>query len=526
MPYPEDSAKNAPDHSAPGHHLPKKVNDIYNALMRDHPEYGKEKAMRIAWGQSGEHHEASSPPLWQVVSCESCGCGSEDCHCSADNPCGKPGCKYSSVRTSEEKWIQKAIKRPGQLHKDLGVPEGEKIPEDKLEEALHSDDPKERERAQFAENMKGNKKSNWQVVSLGELQQPGGVGATQEYNPVVDGPNPDGPSFDDNANNSPEQEVALETWVNAAVDMINRGQPDEAILAQLSHDGCPDPQAVLMRAKQQPNQSPVSNEIGQDPFNAPPTEDPTNTGQMEGLSQQPPVTARVRIAGTTMLGYEIERWEDLWGQGLVKVALDEGGTLNVAPTAIEDADETPRQPVSEIQAFIDSLPKVEPTRPNIEARLTNLELIRRAVRSTISKVGFSDRVKLEMIDRDAEVEAYELKEALAHLDPDVPVVTQPYRYNALGAAVVDSDAIPTYQGNPREAGIIWASEGPWTEGIADTYDFRHAAVHYAENHNMTGPQFNAFLKSAEEYVEEHRHVTTEEFTAVPDNEGPAEEIFV
>lgn len=55
---------------------------------------------------------------------------------------------------SEEKWIQKAVKRPGQLHKDLGVPEDEKIPEGKLEEAEHSDNKKVRERAQFAENMK------------------------------------------------------------------------------------------------------------------------------------------------------------------------------------------------------------------------------------------------------------------------------------------------------------------------------------------------------------------------------------
>lgn len=26
------------------------------------------------------------------------------------------------------KWIQGAIKRPGQLHRDLGVPQGQKIP--------------------------------------------------------------------------------------------------------------------------------------------------------------------------------------------------------------------------------------------------------------------------------------------------------------------------------------------------------------------------------------------------------------
>ena len=31
-----------------------------------------------------------------------------------------------------EKWIQKAIKKPGALHKQMGVPKGEKIPAKKL----------------------------------------------------------------------------------------------------------------------------------------------------------------------------------------------------------------------------------------------------------------------------------------------------------------------------------------------------------------------------------------------------------
>jgi len=33
---------------------------------------------------------------------------------------------------SGEKWIQKAIKRPGALHRQLGVPAGEKIPKSKI----------------------------------------------------------------------------------------------------------------------------------------------------------------------------------------------------------------------------------------------------------------------------------------------------------------------------------------------------------------------------------------------------------
>lgn len=47
----------SPDHSAPGHNLPAKVNEIYHACMRDNPDYGKEKCMKIAWSKSGEKHE-------------------------------------------------------------------------------------------------------------------------------------------------------------------------------------------------------------------------------------------------------------------------------------------------------------------------------------------------------------------------------------------------------------------------------------------------------------------------------------
>jgi hypothetical protein len=35
----------------------------------------------------------------------------------------------------KKKWIQEAIKHPGALHKELGVPAGEKIPAKKLAKA-------------------------------------------------------------------------------------------------------------------------------------------------------------------------------------------------------------------------------------------------------------------------------------------------------------------------------------------------------------------------------------------------------
>ena len=55
-----------------------------------------------------------------------------------------------------EKWIQKAIKKPGQLHKDLGVPAGKKIPAGKLNAAADKGG-KVGQRARLAKTLKGMK---------------------------------------------------------------------------------------------------------------------------------------------------------------------------------------------------------------------------------------------------------------------------------------------------------------------------------------------------------------------------------
>jgi hypothetical protein len=44
--------------------------------------------------------------------------------------------------------------KPGALHKDLGIPLGEKIPEQRLEQAEHSSRPQVRRRAISAEGFK------------------------------------------------------------------------------------------------------------------------------------------------------------------------------------------------------------------------------------------------------------------------------------------------------------------------------------------------------------------------------------
>lgn len=61
----------------------------------------------------------------------------------------------ADAKPKKKKWIKSAIKHPGALHRDLHVPEGQKIPEAKLKAAEHSENPTVRHRAQSAETMKG-----------------------------------------------------------------------------------------------------------------------------------------------------------------------------------------------------------------------------------------------------------------------------------------------------------------------------------------------------------------------------------
>ena len=55
------------------------------------------------------------------------------------------------------KWIQSAIRHPGALHKELGVPEGKRIPAKRLAAAAKKPGTEGR-RARLAETLKGLKK--------------------------------------------------------------------------------------------------------------------------------------------------------------------------------------------------------------------------------------------------------------------------------------------------------------------------------------------------------------------------------
>lgn len=51
-------------------------------------------------------------------------------------------------------FIKKAIKHPGKLHRELGIPEGKKIPAKKLEKAEHSKNTTIKKEAILAKTLK------------------------------------------------------------------------------------------------------------------------------------------------------------------------------------------------------------------------------------------------------------------------------------------------------------------------------------------------------------------------------------
>lgn len=78
-------------------------------------------------------------------------------HMEHGEPETGPGGNLVSANSGQKKWIQGAIKHPGALHRQLGVPEGEKIPAGKLESAAKAGGTLGK-RARLAKTLKGLKK--------------------------------------------------------------------------------------------------------------------------------------------------------------------------------------------------------------------------------------------------------------------------------------------------------------------------------------------------------------------------------
>jgi hypothetical protein len=102
--------------------------------------------------------------------------------------CGPCRGKKLEERESKDKehWIQDAVKKPGDLHRKLHVPEGEKIPESEIEHAEETGDKDLKEKAQFAENVrKGH--IRWAAK---ESFYPGGYGNSDQELAYLDSEQP------------------------------------------------------------------------------------------------------------------------------------------------------------------------------------------------------------------------------------------------------------------------------------------------------------------------------------------------
>lgn len=71
---------------------------------------------------------------------------------------GKEKKETADAAEYDGNWIGSAIKHPGALHRELDVPQGQKIPQGKIAAAANSSNPTLAKRARFAEELKGFKK--------------------------------------------------------------------------------------------------------------------------------------------------------------------------------------------------------------------------------------------------------------------------------------------------------------------------------------------------------------------------------
>lgn len=344
--------------------------------------------------------------------------------------------------------------------------------------------------------------SKWTVIALGEMQQPGGVGATQDaYNPQIDGPNPDGPNFMDNSQNSPEQEKALQTWVNHVINMLNQGKLEDEILAQLAQDGCPDPQSVMARALEQNLEQPVSNEAGTDAFDMPVNQEPMSGGNESPNMTPQSVAASTRVASggewvkvkkTGSVGKVVASNLDVWGEGVLKVRLASGELADFRPAQVTATDEplTSADPLAEIQAFIDSIPEPGETRASVEARIDNLTTASLMLHDAriARRASTTDRIRADQLKLEVDGELSDLRHArnkLQESDLDYLDTRPGYRINAFAVADGDSPIDPTFARRIAEDATILVQELP-QEMIVDPLGvelraFHHAAANYASD---------------------------------------------
>ena len=402
--------------------------------------------------------------------------------------------------------------------------------------------------------------ASWQVEALGETQLDGGVGGspTSEWNPQVDGPNADLAPSPDNAQNSPEQEVALETWVTFAATELQNGTPPEVIEGKMLKAGAP-PELIqkAIEIAQQQAQDMRPDNAGQDAFAGQPTVPAqTQPGEQGGVSMPQQTMSSVHESEYHYVKKHGDKWV-ITQKGTGKVLSEHDseeqaksaframemhmhGAMDVEHRRIVEATEAREQeranrkiadtglwgeqlavpqelpsselsPAEELQSFIDSFEPVDETRQaSVMARIANLKLLRQSIRQVpMSKLTHAEQVLIDNMDVDAQLGILNLTSKLDDFIASPLAELPTYKVDGLGLENVP----PPPMDESPEAAEILVSELP-AEMLADETALTYAA-------------FNANVLPAN-VIEAARRVATDEPVAVMEDEvddGPAEELF-
>lgn len=515
-PYPEHGEKD-PDHSAPGHHIPEKVNDIYNAIKREHPEYDKSKAMAIAWDRSGLHKEKESQ--WKEV--------------------GDFGMTPNPVN-AQPKYILSPNAWGGysdQQGREFSAPEAKWLVEMGRAEI---GDPRptmaDEVGQQNVQNIFGEggideyRRSNWHVIALGEAQMPGGVGATMD--PGSTGvPNPDGlEPYADISQGGPEQRNAVQTWVNIAVNKLNTNpdfnQYPNLLADELKTMGCPEEIAeeVVSKAINQP--------IEEEPVQQPPAPSQVADPNAAMAEQpQPQVMRGANVSVADIEGELIGTYQDVWGTDLAAVRT-QSGIRTFSGESISPVEEVSEDsPLTHIRSFLESVGTVKNSRASVAARLANMRTVRQMCRAAIHTSEWSDIGEIDKIDSDAQLEILNLSDELQWMGDAIK--NKDFEYDAFDIeANSDPVEIPDHlETVMKEHPAVIVNE--LGEAATDPDAIQYAASNYISSFVCEFPKdqrdalTKRFIKSALYYTQETMPVpTTHEAAVTVDAEGPAESLFI
>lgn len=312
-----------------------------------------------------------------------------------------------------------------------------------------------------------------------------------------------GPDFADNSQNSFEQEVALKRWVDHAVDMLNRGELRDAILADLAHDGCPDAESVLRRAEQQPQK---------------PAPDPQapDAGQPQSPTEDQPTQVQQANPGVQAAAHPEEK--------------------------VQQIAEATSSPVDQIRDFINQFPAVDETSaPDVRDKHANVRKARVMCQNAVLKghyeaAGLDSRLKAEqerlMGVLQGLAETAQQANASGRNSRHMEVVHQASMggYDRGGSFVELATDTMVYEASRIDVGIELGETIPimLAEGYAPAAVHQHALSRFS---CLTGEAHTAALAAAEALIDSYVVVEPKTHVAAVrdpeiDYDGPADELFL